>query len=261
VNRDDEYHQMYFNSGGNEETKESVAKARAWKKAHPEGYQRRTQIKLPSAYDLPADTYDALWRSLFQNSTHDREDLPVEWASQLPDLWPLLTARADGGRRRAITRIRQWLLNNQDFEIGGRSLHAWTSISFASALGQNMKQTLASLTTAPSVSRGRGFIRTKILSDPPKKLVDEDELYFLDSLRDISTRHLVVTQRGYVGSVSYDAMVGDIICALFECNKLVILRPEGALFRIIGDAYVHGFMNSEAVVNVEEADVEEFEIW
>jgi hypothetical protein len=43
---------------------------------------------------------------------------------------------------------------------------------------------------------------------------------------------------------------GDYICVLLGCKVPVILRPVGDKFKIIGDAYVNGFMNGEALNGV-----------
>lgn len=236
----------------------------AWMNEHLEGWKHRSpQMSVPSPYESPAATHEAVWRSLFQNATHDGQELPLDWASRLSYFWPrLVPGYKTPGEREATATIRGWLLDNRDFEIGGRSLHAWTAAPFATSVKKSMKQKLASIATIPSASKAADFLSRKLQDDyPAPSRADDDQVYFLDSLRDITERRLIVTQRGYVGNVSFRAKDGDTICALFGCNKLVVLRPDGGKFRIVGDAYVHGFMNGEAVSDLQEADIEDFEIW
>jgi hypothetical protein len=45
---------------------------------------------------------------------------------------------------------------------------------------------------------------------------------------------------------------GDYVCVLLGCKVPVILRSVGDKFRIIGDAYVNGFMGGEALKGVED---------
>jgi hypothetical protein len=56
------------------------------------------------------------------------------------------------------------------------------------------------------------------------------------------------------------AREGDILCVLYGCKVPVILRPKGRYFQVVGDAYIHNFMNGEAVARVEDgsAGLEEF---
>lgn len=74
-------------------------------------------------------------------------------------------------------------------------------------------------------------------------------------------RRLMVTDTGRVGVAPRQAKKGDAICVLFGCNVPVILRPypqEGddntgsaklaGMYEFIGECYVDGFMNGEALV-------------
>lgn len=66
-------------------------------------------------------------------------------------------------------------------------------------------------------------------------------------------RRLIVTTMGYIGLVTKNAKVGDVVCILFGCSTPVILRPgTPGVYRIVGDCYVHGLMEGEAMKWVEE---------
>jgi hypothetical protein len=65
-------------------------------------------------------------------------------------------------------------------------------------------------------------------------------------------RHLFLTAAGYAGLGPPELQVGDSIYALAGGRKLYVLRPlPGAIrsqtFNLIGDCYVQGFMDGEAV--------------
>lgn len=56
---------------------------------------------------------------------------------------------------------------------------------------------------------------------------------------------------------------GDLICILYGCSVPVILRKQGDYMRLVGEAYVHGHMDGEAVEDFEDDsawDHEEFRI-
>ena len=61
--------------------------------------------------------------------------------------------------------------------------------------------------------------------------------------------HLFVTENGFLGQVPRTAQIGDIICVFLGGHVPFVLRPleRGGSYRLIGDCYVHGMMNGEAL--------------
>ncbi|KUJ08181.1 HET-domain-containing protein [Mollisia scopiformis] len=68
----------------------------------------------------------------------------------------------------------------------------------------------------------------------------------------MNRRRLLLSMEGLVGLAPLNAMEGDIICVLFGCRFPVVLRPVSGHYVVIGEAYVDGFMNGEAMVGLEE---------
>jgi hypothetical protein len=64
-------------------------------------------------------------------------------------------------------------------------------------------------------------------------------------------RKLLVTANGYFGLAPQAARQGDIISILLGCSVPAILRPDdrerGGCYRLVGECYVHGIMNGEAM--------------
>lgn len=61
-------------------------------------------------------------------------------------------------------------------------------------------------------------------------------------------RNMCVTEKGYLGRVPMGSKVGDIICILFGGGVPFALRESGeGYYRFIGECYVHGIMDGEAV--------------
>ncbi|KAF1952608.1 hypothetical protein CC80DRAFT_507796 [Byssothecium circinans] len=61
-------------------------------------------------------------------------------------------------------------------------------------------------------------------------------------------RKFCSTRKGSIGWVPRGAQVGDVICVLYGGRVPVVLRPRDGGYEFVGDAYVHGMMNGEALV-------------
>jgi hypothetical protein len=60
-------------------------------------------------------------------------------------------------------------------------------------------------------------------------------------------RRLFVTDNGYVGLAPMRTRENDIVCVLYGCSVPVVLREEGDEYVFIGECFVHGLMDGEAV--------------
>ena len=75
-------------------------------------------------------------------------------------------------------------------------------------------------------------------------------------------RQLITTSKGNIGLCTSDAKEGDLICILLGVRVPLILRKEGDHYVILGDCYVDGIMDGEAIPDMEAGkfDVESFNI-
>jgi Heterokaryon incompatibility protein (HET) len=67
-------------------------------------------------------------------------------------------------------------------------------------------------------------------------------------------RTLVLSENGYIGLAPSETETGDKICVMYGCHAPVVLRKrsDGAdAYILVGDAYVHGLMDGEALQLVE----------
>ena len=71
----------------------------------------------------------------------------------------------------------------------------------------------------------------------------------------------MITSKGYVGWAHPRAEKGDKVCILKGCSVPILLRsrPEGC-YVVVGDAYVHGIMNGEAMAEARPSDWVDLEI-
>lgn len=76
-------------------------------------------------------------------------------------------------------------------------------------------------------------------------------------------RRLVFTSNGYIGLAPTEAETGDMVCVLFGGETPFILRPMDEHWLLIGDCYIHGIMDGEAVADAEKKEKirRTFEIW
>ena len=66
-------------------------------------------------------------------------------------------------------------------------------------------------------------------------------------------RRLLVSEKGMLGMAPIKAKKGDIICVLFGCSVPLLLRQRHSLeeYEFIGECYLDGYMNGEALDSME----------
>ncbi|KAF2146190.1 uncharacterized protein K452DRAFT_107214 [Aplosporella prunicola CBS 121167] len=94
-----------------------------------------------------------------------------------------------------------------------------------------------------------------------RELGQQDGLHFALPLS-MADQRFFVTKRGFIGQGPVDVEIGDHVYVLFGSRVPFVLRPVDARsgapgtqhsrsFQYIGDAYVHGIMDGEALYDVE----------
>ena len=81
----------------------------------------------------------------------------------------------------------------------------------------------------------------------------------------MNRRRMFISKEKAVGLAPWDAEQGDIICVLLGCRFPVVLRPRGPsdnYYVLVGEAYIEGFMDGEAILGLEEGyfELNTFEI-
>lgn len=66
------------------------------------------------------------------------------------------------------------------------------------------------------------------------------------------TRTLVITRKGYFGLGPGATRAGDLCCIIFGSPVPLILRHADENYQLVGEAYVHGVMNGEAVEQLDQ---------
>jgi hypothetical protein len=72
-------------------------------------------------------------------------------------------------------------------------------------------------------------------------------------------RRLMISSKGYIGLAPPKAQEGDLICVLFGCSVPVIIRKVKDHHIFIGESYVHGIMDGEAIDQMNEGTLTEEE--
>jgi hypothetical protein len=105
------------------------------------------------------------------------------------------------------------------------------------------------------------------LSATTKDVDMSDTNVFLSRMRDTTEsmgRRLITTNAGYIGMGPCRVKKGDKICVLLGCSIPLILRhrPGTTSSEVIGECYLHGFMNGEVLVDLdtESSKIKEFEL-
>ena len=63
----------------------------------------------------------------------------------------------------------------------------------------------------------------------------------------VQCRRLAYSMNGYMALVSHQAKEGDLLYALFGGSVLYVLRPIGDQSILVGECYVHGLIDGEAM--------------
>lgn len=79
------------------------------------------------------------------------------------------------------------------------------------------------------------------------------------ALQMATNRRLLVTNDGYIGLGPIMARQGDHVCILYGCSVPLILREVQGGLSLVGEAYVHGLMDGEALALLDEGRLREKE--
>jgi hypothetical protein len=81
-------------------------------------------------------------------------------------------------------------------------------------------------------------------------------------------RRFILTSKGYLGwapdniygNDSEQTRLADLICIVFGCSTPLVIRPQNGQFQVVGEAYIEGFMDGEAMrlLGTGECAVQEF---
>ncbi|MAD87405.1 MAG: hypothetical protein CL912_30980 [Deltaproteobacteria bacterium] len=102
---------------------------------------------------------------------------------------------------------------------------------------------------------------------------DAEELTYMEVYcscqRAVQQRRFMLTRNGYFGwgpdnlyetDQTKEMKVGDKIAIIFGCSTPLVIRPVGDKFMVVGEAYVQGFMDGEALALTESGtcDIQSF---
>jgi hypothetical protein len=165
-----------------------------------------------------------------------------------PDsIWRTLCADRDNKGERAPCIYRDAMLGIARINNGNHELHPDTS-PIASRTSIDVEE----------------LLQHPGLSAPCKEflLVARDVVW---NRRTFRSKPLADMGKALVGLIPQNARVGDRICILYGCSVPVVLRKhivpdEGYYWQLVGDAYVHGVMDGEAIERVSEEELQRKEM-
>ncbi|KAL9108908.1 MAG: hypothetical protein Q9187_008233 [Circinaria calcarea] len=164
-------------------------------------------------------TREAVWKSMVVGRDIHSEPLNVDYSSLLatPTLQEAHFADDDPINELIKSNIFDWcvrfLPGNAAFKVCGRELRD----CFTDAI------------SLPSIDR----------------VHLRDALMRRDSIN--VRRRLVTTAKGYVGMVLETTQRDDVIYVMLGCSMPLILRPVEDGFQYVGECYIHGLMDGEAM--------------
>lgn len=184
---------------------------------------------------------NALWRTLIVDFAGERAAPEEDWL--FIETW--------------YDRIG-WQLELPDLISKG----TWETVNFESAAEMNTKMTTHYLDLKSKTPAFIDYVQkssvTEIIKDSmmapqlPKRYGE----YVCRIRRACAYRSLFVTGKGFMGLAPWNVQEGDIVCVLRGGKTPFLLRlpPTACIYKIVGEAYVHGIMGGEAVVNNEQGN-------
>ena len=138
-------------------------------------------------------------------------------------------------------------------KMGDRIAPSMKKCAFARILIADM---LSNRRAPESIAKVYDCWRRKKEKSPREQGLAEDELlsalaYDLSVSAATSERRLFVSLDQRMGLVPNAAREGDVICVLFGGQMPLVLRPKREFFELIGEAYVYGIMDGEAMQDLE----------
>jgi hypothetical protein len=82
--------------------------------------------------------------------------------------------------------------------------------------------------------------------------------YLEEAMGAAKCRAFFITENGYMGLEPIGVKEKDVVCMIFGCKTLIILRktPIENHYLVVGDVYVYGMMRGELVVDLEDGRLE-----
>jgi hypothetical protein len=106
----------------------------------------------------------------------------------------------------------------------------------------------------------KSYLEVDLSQSSPRAHLTKNEIVLSNMYQSLvgkacAGRRYIATVNGRVGLAPAKCQLGDVICVFLGTHALYVLRPDGAdagAFSFIGDCYVDGLMNSEALDMLEE---------
>lgn len=188
-----------------------------------------------SAYGDASSTREAFWRTLVANSTTDGELAPDTYSLLLdPRLWQDEIA----GVKSRTLGLADFMQRNQDLVVFNQTLQDLVRHPPPSTP-----------TSAHTVSgKGKWSSSRSRLYNPSREQRDAASL----AMNILAWRRLVTTCRGFLGLVPAATKPEDKIFIILGCNCPLVLRTQDSGYRVVGECYVHGFMDGETIQTIEQ---------
>jgi hypothetical protein len=108
----------------------------------------------------------------------------------------------------------------------------------------------------------QAIMHLKIPQTPTDEQTDAIHLICKALENGMNNRLIAITQGGYFVALPEMAQRGDLVCVLFGCSVPVVLRrlDEHNSYTFIGECYLHGFMDGEAIAMQVKKEIKEQEI-
>ncbi|KAF6228712.1 hypothetical protein HO173_011731 [Letharia columbiana] len=149
-----------------------------------------------------------------------------------------------------IRRIAPRNIEDSPYPAGSSLIDAFCSTMCVNSFSDTIRPPQPVL---PQFEKSREFVLA-VLRDHdrhPNSTLDSDESKYLGGVASVcENRSFITTEGGYIGVAPKATKPGDQVCVLLGLPQPLVLRQTSGLrYQVVGECYVHGLMNGEAVLD------------
>jgi hypothetical protein len=210
-------------------------------------------VNLPETSPFGSSGYLKSWQEVME--TRYGNPFSTRWSFSMRDIMAIINrykAIYNGSRpypdfRPSLAEMRRSRVRFDEPYVGGATvLEAWVRTLIADQIYPGKRVTDEQIIAFCQCRYPPTFLQAHEPKERFKRFFGTLARAFIYGIRN---KRLVMTKRGYIGTVPTEVKVGDCICILAGCDVPVMLRKKESFgdntYILVSDAYIHGIMDGE----------------
>ena len=146
----------------------------------------------------------------------------------------------------ALKRLTSWIRNQLGIDHFERQLEIICRTLCCNAFSDTFEPATKNLADHQAVLEHFRSLADSV-AEPTNDFLDSVRGFYNSIWHIALNRSFIITEEGYIGMAPQTAHPGDHIVVFLGCRSPIVLQPRGDEgYLVVGEAYVHGLMTSEA---------------